>query len=320
MRLLLRRTVDYGDRLTMRQLSAHFAYMLTSGLSCEQIGDGLQKKQGVALERYMFFNRFWGDNGWDKDVHATQLKSIHLIAMQGFGSVYAPSMERRLWLRSEKVSFDLGVPALAPLFKRLLSIAQSPDPAKHNEARAQIRRMVFFLYESGAVQDHFAPFLNAFLNSPVLCEYQSWLNDSVTFNRRRNSLKDQLFQVLQEQFSGIKMPEGISGDKTLYITLNRRHRNIRQGSQIMLGKIDFNDKLDLKIIQAGGRAEVTLIGKNEFASVRMPLALPFLDYIFALSRAGSEVFCRWRTWIALRTSSRHCCGIVHRWPPTNCSC
>lgn len=286
MRLLLRRTVDYGDRLTMRQLSAHFAYMLTSGLNCEQIANRLQKKQSFALEQYMFFNRFWGDNGWDKDVNATQLKSDHLIAKQGFGSVYAPSMERRLWLRSEKLSFDLGVPELAPVFKRLLSIAQSPVSAKHNEARVQIRRMVFFFYESGATQNQVAPFLNAFLNSQVLCEYQSWLNDVGTFNRRRNTLKDQLFQVLQEQFSGIRMPDGLSGDKTLYITLNRRQRNIRQGSQIMLGKIDFNDKLDLKILQAGGRAEVALIGKSEFSNVKLPLALPFLDYIFARKSGG----------------------------------
>jgi hypothetical protein len=286
MRLLLRRTVDYGNRLTMRQLSAHFAYMLTSGLDCEKIANVLQKKQTFSLEQYMFFNRFWGDNGWKKDVNATQLKSDHLIAEQGFGSVYAPSMERMLWLQSDKVTFDLGIPELEPMFKRQLAIALSPAPALHYEARNQIRRMVFFFYENASVQYQVTPFLSAFLNSPMLCEYQSWLTDAVTFSRRRNTLKDQLFHVLQEQFSGIKLPEGVSGDKTLYITLNRRQRNIRQGSQIMLGKIDFNDKLDLQILQNDDKTELMLVGKGEFTAVNMPLALPFLDYIFARKSGG----------------------------------
>lgn len=283
-RLLLRRIVDYGNRLTMRQLSAHFAYILTSGLDCEKIAAVLQKKQSFPLEQHLFFNRFWGDDGWQKDVNATQLKTDRLISEQGFGTVYAPSMERRLWLRSDKVSFDLGIPELSSIFKRLLSTALSTSPT-HYQARSQIRRMVYFFFENSSLLRETELFLSSFLNSPMLCEYQSWLKDISLFNRKRNNLKDQLFHVLQEQFSGIKLPEGISNDKTLYITLNRRQRNIRQSSQILLGKIDFNDLFEV-IIPNNGKTELILAGKGAFSDIKMPLALPFLDYIFVRKSGG----------------------------------
>jgi hypothetical protein len=287
LRLLLRRTVDYGNRLTMRQLSAHFAYMLTSGLDCEKIADRLQKKHGFPLEQFMFFNRFWGDDGWHKDVNATQLKSTRWIGEQRFGSVYAPSMERLMWLHSDKVSFDLGVPEVASMFKRLQSTAISASMPEHYQARTQIRRMVYFFFEDSKRQRETDLFLGAFLNSPMLCEYQGWLQDSGLFSRRRNVLKDQLFHVLQEQFSGIKLPEGALTEKTLYLTLNRRQRNIRQSSQIMLGKIDFNDSFDVRLVlDTSGKSELMLLGKGAFKGVAMPLALPFLDYISVRKSGG----------------------------------
>jgi hypothetical protein len=287
MNFLLRRTVDYGNRLTMRQLSAHFAYMLTSGLDCEKVTDRLQKKQNFPQEQYMFFNRFWGDDGWRLDVNATQLKSTHWIREQGFGTTYAPSMERLIWLHSDKVSFDLGVPEMASMFKHLQAKALSTSMSEHFQARTQIRRMVYFFFEDSKRQRETDLFLGAFLNSPMLCEYQGWLQDSGLFSRRRNVLKDQLFHVLQEQFSGIKLPEGALTEKTLYITLNRRQRNIRQSSQIMLGKIDFNDSFDVRLVpDDGGKIELLLSGKGVFKGAVMPLALPFLDYIFARKSGG----------------------------------
>jgi hypothetical protein len=287
--LLLRRTVNYGGRLTMRQLSAHFAYMLTAGLDCDKVDDYLQKKQLFPLEQYMFFNRFWGDNGWSIDVNANQLQATRLIGEQGFGSVYAPSMERLMWLHSDKVSFDLGIKELMPIFKRLLAKAISPSLPDHYQARTQIRRMVYFFYAESKNRREIDLFLGKFLNSPMLCEYQGWLQDADLFNRSRNLLKEQLFYVLQEQFCGVKLPQGTSVDKTLYITLNRRQSNIRQSSQIMLGNLDFNESFDLRLVpDASGKIELLLIGKEKsvYMDVVMPLALPFLDYIFARKSGG----------------------------------
>lgn len=290
MRLLLLRTLEYGNRLTMRQLSAHFAYMITSGLDCEKVADGLQKKQLFLMEQYLFSNRFWGDNGWQPDVNAAQLKSTRVIDEQRFGSVYAPSMERLIWLRTDSLSFDLGISELEPILKRLLEIAVKAEDDENVErraaARTQVRRLVFFFYDKPAHQQQINLFLNAYLNSPMLCEYLSWLDDPIAFSRKRNTLKDQLFQVLQEQFSGIKSQDGVINDRTLYITLNRRQHNIRQSSQIMLGKIDFSDSFDIRVQSIGEKKVVILFGKGSFDSIQMILELPFLDYIFVRKSGG----------------------------------
>jgi hypothetical protein len=290
MRLLLLRTLEYGSRLTMRQLSAHFAYMITSGLDCEKIADSLQKKHVFSMEQYLFSNRFWGDNGWQPDVNAAQLKSTRVVDEQRFGSVYAPSMERLIWLRSDTLSFDLGIPEIEPILKRLLEIAVKAEDDENVESRAaartQVRRLVFFFYDKPAHQHQINLFLNAFVNSPMLCEYLAWLDDPIAFSRRRNTLKDQLFQVLQEQFSGIKSQDGVINDRILYITLNRRQHNIRQSSQIMLGKIDFSDSFDIRVQPIGEKKAVMLFGKNGFDSIQMILELPFLDYIFVRKSGG----------------------------------
>ena len=285
MRLLLKRTYEYGSRLTMRQLSAHFAYMLSSGLDCSKVSNIIQKGTPVLLERYMFFNRFWGDSGWDVDVNATQLKSTGIIADQGFGTIYSPSLERLIWVQSESASFDLKIPELSNVFKRLLATALGED-SRNYQARKQIRRMVYFLYDSNDQSVALEKFLGAFLNSPMIFDYEKWLNDEQTFSKRRGVLKDQLFQVLQEQFSGIKLPDGIKQDKTLYITLNRRQRNIRQSSQIVIGKVDFSNSFDLKVDRSADKKVLMLVGKGNFSDIEMALALPFLDYIHARKAGG----------------------------------
>lgn len=285
LRLLLRRMVDYGHRLTMRQLSALFAYMLTSGSDCTKVANVLNKKQSLPLETFMFFNRFWGDNGWRSDENASQLKSTRVIAEQGFGTTYAPTIERLLWLQSDQALFNLEILELNDLFAQLLAVAQDPTVPNHFEARAQIRRMLYFFRESSPLYN-LEPFFDAFLNSPMLREHRNWIENPSSFSKKRSTLKEQLFHVLQEQFSGIKLPEGMAVDRTLYITLNRRQHNIRQSSQIMLGKLDFSEKFDLKVVPNGESHELALIGKGEFSKVKMSLALPFLDYLFARKSGG----------------------------------
>lgn len=285
LRLLLKRTYEYGSRLTMRQLSAHFSYMLSSGLNCAKIANSVKKGSTYSLERYMFFNRFWGDSGWENDVNGNQLQAIRIFKNQGFGTVHSPSLERLIWIQSESAAFDLKIPELSNIFKRLLDVALGQDP-KNYQARRQIRRMVYFLYDTSEQNEALEKFLGAFLNSPMIFDYEKWLTDEQVFSKKRGTLKEQLFQVLQEQFSGIKLPEGIKQDKTLYITMNRRQRDIRQSSQVVLGKVDFSNAFDLKVEHRSEKANLMLIGKGNFEKVEMTLALPFLDYIHIRKSGG----------------------------------
>jgi hypothetical protein len=98
--LIYRRMFEYGERLTLRQMSAHLAYIITSGLTCEYISE-LAINPSSLDTKFMFFNRFFGDDGISPDPIAHQLKAVRAISNQEFGSRPCPSVERKLWVQSE---------------------------------------------------------------------------------------------------------------------------------------------------------------------------------------------------------------------------
>ena len=102
--LLLERISAYGSRLTMRQISAHFSYMLCSGYNCSQIMDlavaGTRFTENAG--DYYFFNHFFGDNANAADYRAEQLKSVKVIKAQNFESHLASGFERYFWLNGQK--------------------------------------------------------------------------------------------------------------------------------------------------------------------------------------------------------------------------
>ena len=54
---------EYGTQLTMRQITEHLAYLITSGLEESDIA-ALRSRRPTPLQaEFMFFNRFFGDNG-----------------------------------------------------------------------------------------------------------------------------------------------------------------------------------------------------------------------------------------------------------------
>ena len=57
--LAYRRIYEYGTRLTLRQLCAHMAYMLTSGLDYSDILKMAQRAKPPLMSEFMFFNRFF---------------------------------------------------------------------------------------------------------------------------------------------------------------------------------------------------------------------------------------------------------------------
>jgi len=84
---------EYGTRFTLRQLSAHLAYMITSGLSYQNIVNMSQKAAPPLITEFMFFNRFFGDNGKEADTPALQLRVVNMIREKGFSSRPCPSWE-----------------------------------------------------------------------------------------------------------------------------------------------------------------------------------------------------------------------------------
>ena len=282
--LLLERISAYGSRLTMRQISAHFSYMLCSGYNCSQIMDiavaGTRFTENAG--DYYFFNHFFGDNANAADYRAEQLKSVKVIKAQNFESHLASGFERYFWLNGQKGAVTLNIPELDKYYNKVCKEACiETDPEKSgpdgSAARRQIRRMFFFLHTpTEAEKAGFEKFMGAFLNSEMLLQYNTWKQNEKLPLDKRSKLQDQLFQVLQEHFCGVRIPDGSkSSGKSLYITLARKQHNIRQSAQVVLGKVNFSDNFNLKF----ENGIVILQGKASCKGIDLELTLPFLDYI-----------------------------------------
>jgi len=287
--LAYRRMYEYGTRLTLRQLTEHLAYMITSGLEGRDI-QNIQKKNHHNLKiEYLFFNRFFGDNGFETDAIAIRMKSVKEIIGQGFGERPSPIWEHRLWLRTYGQSFKFNVSGCqeefdflrdrGSLINRINESKITPDLA-----REQVRRMLYFLYD---FENKGQGYIGQYLNSPTLLNWMDWQKPEIGLGfNEKTTLERKIYHVLQEHFTGVRMPEGSEqNDRRLYITLSRRRNEVRQSAQIVLAQIDWGTATDLRLIDKYStngtqRKELALLGKGLISGIDLNLRVPFLDYVF----------------------------------------
>ena len=279
--MLYFRAYAYGERFTMRQMSAHFSFLLTGGASCREMAACIASGAEIRLERHLFTNLFWGDDGKDDIPQAVrQLHVVSVMREQHFDARFSPREERQFW------NFGGGTPlattdaTLAELETRIRGGKKSSlcglDAAL---MRRQYRRLVFFLGSPAPNgNDGFLEFLSAFLNSPRLLDVKGWRDNPASFKAK--SLVVPIYNVLQEEFSGMRPPEGAGKVGTLFITLNRRTSEIRQSVQLVLSKFEFHDNLEICLVD--GTPMLCGIGKLD--GIQLDLPLPFLDYITAQNK------------------------------------
>lgn len=277
---LYERAHAYGGRLTIRQLSAHFAFFLTGGLDC----CAARSLTAASADGIRFFNLFWGDDG-EKDSHGAvhQLRAVALMQEQKFDTARSPQ-EARLLRDSAETPLARSDPGLADL-ETCLRAPVSPRPnetpeerkARESKRRRNYRRAVFFL---GTPRNDvesmraFNRFLDGFLRSPTLRAALAWREDPTLFNG--NKLSASLFRVLQEEFLGLRIPEGSSTGDKLYITLVGRMPGVRRSVQPVLASCEFRqfaitlDDYGTPLICGRGRI---------LAEAELKLPIPFLDYV-----------------------------------------
>jgi len=287
--LAYRRMYEYGTRLTIRQLTAHLAYLLTAGMEYADIRSLADRVDKPLMSEFLFFNRFFGDNGCFEDQAAARMRVIREVRAQGFGERPCPATERNLWLLTHGDSFGLDIALMEEEFGKLRRYgAQSQEQGNSltpDQAREQVRRMLYFLHEFKNTDQHEA-FLRQFLGSLAILKWERWQDPSARLSVDEAShFNQRVFHVLQEQFTGVRLPEvGGTGHSHLYITLSRRRQEIRQSAQVVLAQIDFANefKLGLSLYeQPGKRRDLVLTGQGRLEGVRLPLSLPFLDYVLA---------------------------------------
>ncbi len=294
--LAYRRMYEYGTRLTLRQITEHLAYLITSGLEEYDLAEMREKQETPLRAEFMFFNRFFGDNGKDDHSAALQMRAVREVRRQGFGERPCPTWERKLWLKLRDRNFQLGVPDCDAEFEILREHGAGPGSDSQpgltpDQAREQVRRMLYFLYDFDKSD---RSYLMQFLNSPTILRWQDWQKDGASLEMtEKNVLEQRVYHVLQEHFTGVRLPEGAKGlDRRLYITLNRGRNEIRQTAQVVVAQVDWSSETDLRLVShvnaAGGkRTDLELNGAGRLSGATLILSLPFLDYV--LMRHFGEV-------------------------------
>jgi serine/threonine protein kinase len=280
-----RRLFEYGDRLTLRQTTAHLAYAITSGLSCHDVAGQSLHPISRPITDFLFFNRFWGEGATVFDNRALQLKAVRVLRKIGAGRQLVPTLERKLWMRGEDEPLPSIPDHLKTVFTSLRQIGRKRDGSEGlhpTAARAQLRRLLFFFAQfqsSGLARDYVA----AFLNSRMLPEYVAWQSQGGQItNIDRDRLLRNVLHVLQEHFAGLHLPEEVSSfDENLYITLNRHGRDVRQSAQVVLARLNRSDfTLALKEeAWSGISSRFHLLLTEARSNARLKLELPFLDFV-----------------------------------------
>jgi len=278
--LAYRKMYEYSNRFTLRQLTAHLAYLITSGLNYQDIEKILQNDSNPAISEFMFFNRFFGDNGVVLDKPALQLKLIREIRREDFGIQVFPVWERKLWRKREDEKFRPNITGFYDEFSQLHKVALQTSSQNSYKAREQIRRIMFFLYKFLAEDK--GRYIKTYLNSPMILKLISWENQNtkeLSFEDEK-LFKNSIFHVLQEYFAGIRLPEGIYPSDKLYITLNRGPEGIRQSTQVVLAcfqKEDFHIQLEEEK-DGLGNVRKNLVFKMKKGKQKIIFDLPMLDY------------------------------------------
>jgi serine/threonine protein kinase len=284
--LLYRRMFEYGTRFTLRQLSAHLAYIITAGLNCRESQAISQNLSTVGMSGFLFYNRFFGDSGIEVDSPALQLRVVSDVREQGFGELLSPTWERQLWIKGKGESLQVNADGDVSVYRTLqtygaqLSYDEAISP---RQARLQVRRMLFFLHRfEGATGDDF---LKTFMKSAMVLDVAKWqaLPQARLTLGESKRLRQCVLHVLQEFFAGIKLPEGAQLDHYVVITLSRQSRDVRQSAQVVLATFDRNDfKLSLSSVDngmGGDRRDLILTISSGSMTAELRLDLPFLDYV-----------------------------------------
>lgn len=276
--LLYQRLYEYGNRLTMRQMTGHLAFAITGGRDCRQITSMSSIARQELLYKALFHNLFFGDDGSSEIPEAMQLVPVLQIRQEEFGMVLDPYFERKLWnaRRNDIVLHGETIPRILAYLKENLDSSN----------RHQIRRLVFFGADLN--DERGRSYLQTFLRSPLLLDYLDYTQKSKSIPiLKEEQLRTYVLQVLQEFFIGVRLPEGEWRSYELYITL--RPGVNKSASQMIIASV-LTKRFRVKILKrySIGEMENSSLGLLATDSeVKLTLDLPFLDYV--IQRFEGEV-------------------------------
>lgn len=272
LRLLYKRVYYYGNRLTMRQMTAHIAYAVTGLHSCDEMQNKLELDN-----KGRFFNWIFGDDGCNDISEAQQLKGVQALKKDNIGTKIHPVLETEIWERSGS-SFTNDLKN-RELVEQLKSKA-SQNHHLSREYRRQIRRLIYFCVPE-ANNAVIKEFTGMFLESPAIKEYLEIINKGNMSSVQKNELIKRILLVLQEIFSGIRLPHGqLESLSDVYISLSVPYLVTK--SQYVMAKLNA-DEFDLKVTEkykAGQTSnKVIQLSYKNFNDCTLDIDLPFMDFV-----------------------------------------
>jgi len=279
-RWVYQRLSAYEQRLTLRQIVAQLAFGLTGGMSCAEAQQQVTastaegQEQGIiGLERILFSEGFFGYRAGKPWPQAEGLHAVTLVRRATFGAPIGVNFERRL-------PSEAGIGwAVLPAWLDGLGSHWRQRAAESAGVRWRfaLRRMAYLF--GNVVQDKDQPaavFLDAFLHSPSLREFDHWQKaGKLTLSRPdANRLRTSCLRVLLEVFSGFSASQFHSRHDTLYLTLRRSDLAVVQPTQLVIETLPFRD-FDLDF-DSDRRVPVLSFDRGR---ARLDLTLPLLDYI-----------------------------------------
>ena len=271
LKLVYKRLYEYGNRLTMRQMTGHLAYTITAGLQCRDIAKMSYIERQECLHEHLCFNRFFGDNGSDVAPEAMQLIPVQQIRSEEFGIFLDPAVERKLW---ESDPTDL---MLAKNTKGIFDQIKDISDLNSYNIRVQLRRVLFFFAPLQIIGKRY---ITTFLKSPMLLTYLTYVEGNQPISGiDQNRYLMFIMQVLQEYFIGLRLPEEEWKSHDLYITLNPPAGY--SSTQMVLCRLQTSDfTLNSKpLYKLKDLQTKTLKLEVKESDIELKLDLPFLDFV-----------------------------------------
>lgn len=272
LRVLYKRVFYYGQRLTMRQMTAHLAYAITGGHACDEMG------KRVELEKNgLFYNWIFGDDGFEEIPAAQQLQGVRALKEGGIGLRSHPVLEADIWENGKLGFFDTI--EVKNLVQEIINEASQKEPGNAWPYRTQVRRIIYFLADEHERNVH--DFLSLFLDSPAVVEYLALIQQEKLSSYEKDRLLQPILQVLQEIFSGFRLPQSKAMTlKEIYVPLSVPY--LVSKYQYVMARLNTDDfDLQVKEKYKAGRvaSKVLQLSYKKFDDCCIDLDLPFLDYV-----------------------------------------
>ena len=258
---------EYDMRATIRQITAHLAFSMTGGLSCQQVqSQGNPTWQGL----FLFSNLFFGAQGAMDKKGADQIRCIGLMKRVGFDRKNTP-IDYSLFVNEDVDKYY--PPLIADMFRCM-------KPRNGVSASLNMQKILKRAYLMFGVNDEIQDRL---VYQSVFSE---WFETYLAIRRGEKKPSTRLRNVICQAINTLFVGDSLSGDENnINLTLRRNNEQV-SNVQVLRGRISIDD-----VSLVAATEETVHQDKPSYRlelrvrGLKYPIRLPLLNY-FSEIRGG----------------------------------